>query len=120
MKTKNLSKAIKICLYYQLIVSIAVYVREILCLKKEDNRKLIMFENNCLGTVVEECMNHIWMIWEVALEYWIKSLTLPRRKDWSSLVTCYAKTMPVMSSIHTRMTLPTDDTKDNHQINDVT
>ena len=45
-------KKIKIHLYNALIIALAIYASETWTLKKEDLRKLTVFENNCLRATV--------------------------------------------------------------------
>ena len=77
-----------------------IYAGEICSLKKKDYRKLSVFENDCLRSIVGVSrINHIKMDdVTVTLEYQIKSLTLSK-KDWSGLVMWYTKTMSAISSI---------------------
>ena len=49
---RDLSYHIKLRLYSSLIVPIAIYASETWTLKAEDTRRLLVFENDCLRTMV--------------------------------------------------------------------
>jgi hypothetical protein len=49
---RDLANAIKLRLYSSLIVPIAIYASETWALKAEDTHKLLVFENDCLRTMV--------------------------------------------------------------------
>ena len=102
-KWRDLSKAIKVCLYDALIFPIATHARE--TLKEEDNRKLSVFEKDYLWAIVGfSWMNHIKMD-NIRSDLGISNhWHYQRRKYWSGLITWYAKIMSAMSTIYTRTT----------------
>ena len=104
----DISKKIKVYLYNALIVSIAIDAGW----KKVWRKKITensLFGNDCF-------MNHSKMN-QIRSDLEISNKITDIIKNWSGLVTSYAKTISAMSSIHTRMTLPTEDPEDDHQRN---
>ena len=53
---KNLPNKLKTRLYYALIIPIAIYACETWTIKKEDERKLSVFENNCLRSTLRKTL----------------------------------------------------------------
>ena len=93
-----------------------IYAGEIKSLNVEATEKRVD-----LRIIVSRLMVVFWMsrikIDKIrnALQIPNELLTLSRRKNLRGLFTWYTKTVPIISSIHTRITLPTEDPVNDHQ-----